>query len=147
MEKFKLIEALEAAAESTGWAFIFSIDSYMRSTRTAQSFENGQNVLVVDVKYKPTYGGSSVTGVVYTCLMMLGRKFDSDGVGASLDEYDREKFDRRLNELAQSLAEFMGVVACDNGLELSPGTIQFGKNMFADNIDFAFSNNVTFTQD
>lgn len=150
MDAFTLVETMEAAAEAKDWAFVFSLDQYENESRLAQSWDDGTNVLIMDVKYTPKYGteyGGQLTGVDYACIMRLGRKFDSDGKGASYDEYDREKFDRRLNELAKSLASFLGTFACDNGLTLTPGEIYLAKNLYGDNLDFAFSTGVKFSHE
>lgn len=150
MEAFKLIETAETAATANGWKFIFSLDQYENESRLAQTWGDGVNVLIMDVKYKPKYGtdyGGQITGVDYACIMRLGRKFDSDGKGASYDEYDREKFDRRLNDLASSLASFLGDLACNNGLTLEAGEIYLAKNLYGDNLDFAFSTGIKFSHE
>lgn len=145
MEKFAIIEALEEAAEALGWEFVFSLDAYSRALHTGKAYGKGVNVLIADVKFNPDFSGSNVGEVSYTCLIMLGRKFDSDGRGASYDEYDSQKYTRRLKGLVVDLCTYLGNVACANELEVNAGTITPAKNMFPDNLDFAIANNVTFS--
>lgn len=146
MDKFDIVKTLEDAATVQGWNFIFSIDSYTRNIQTTKGHELGVNTLIVDVKYGIEYAGSNVGTVTYQCLMMLGRKYDADGWGSSHEEYDSEKYNRRLKDLVASLADFIGVFACSNELEVDAGQFQFSKNMFNDNLDFVVGNNVIFKQ-
>jgi len=148
MEKFGLIEALESAAILKGWKFDFAIDDRNQDFNigVCQQFDPGDIILLAAVRQTPTRVGSQIGDINYNALLMLGRKFDPDGQPSSLDETSKQKYDRRLGELAKMLSEFIAVFMCDNELDGTIGTINFQKNMFDTNIDFAVTSNATFIQ-
>jgi len=105
-----------------------------------QEYAEGELVLVADFKVQPTYAGVKYSSLKYTCLLMLGSKFDADGLGATLDEDSQQKYDRRLKMLVSSLAGFIGEFKCNNELDVNPFTIEIGVNVFDTNLDFAITN-------
>jgi hypothetical protein len=135
MDQYDIIGAIETYALSQKWLFEYGIDNFYKSIQTNQQFDTGKIILIADFRAQPTKKS-------YTCLMMLGRKFDSDGQAADLDETSQQKYDRRLKELCQLLDTAIGQIACDNELDLTAGEIVVDINQFAANIDFAVSTNV-----
>jgi len=148
MEQFGIIEALEAAALAKGWKFDFAIDNRNQDFNigVCQEFQAGDVILLAATRQTPTRVGALISEINYDCLLMLGRKFDPDGIASSLDETSKQKYDRRLSLLAKELSEFIAVFMCDNELEGTIGTVSFQKNMFDTNIDFAVTSNATFIQ-
>jgi len=146
MDQFDIIGALEAYALSKGWLFEYGFDNFYKNLAANQEFANGELILIADFQADPTYKNGRITLISYTCLLMLGRKFDADGTAASLDETSKQKYDRRLKVLAQALAGGIAEFACDNELEITTAPIIVEINTFDTNIDFATSNNAIFVQ-
>lgn len=162
MDNFDIVTALNDYATSKGWHFIFYVSTPTQelaevNIQTTKEYIDGELILAVAVSATPQVVGSVVDNVRYECLMMLGRKFDPNptpnnedinGSVSNLDETDKQKYDRRLGFLLQTLSESVADFGCQNGLRnVSSGNITFAKNMLDENIDFAVSRNATFTQD
>ncbi len=147
MEQFDILGALETAALAKGWKFVYGIDSAYNNAAAAQQYDNGDLVLIADYRVVPTYSGVKYAQISYTCLLMLGRKFDTDGQAATLDEDFEQKYTRRLKLLVNSLADFIGTFKCDNELTVTPPSITPAINVFDTNIDFAIANSVIFNQE
>jgi hypothetical protein len=146
MEQFDIIGALETYAISKNWDFVFTLNSFYSSAQTIKEYTPGKIIMIADSRDLPKITNGRVTEIEYTCLVMLGRKFDDNGQAASLDETSGQKYDRRLKELKQLLATALGQVACDNELEVIPSEIIFDVNQLAENIDFAMTANTVFIQ-
>jgi hypothetical protein len=146
MDDFDIIGTLRAYAVSQGWRFTYGLDSFYRSAQTIGHYSPGDLILVIDFNALPVYKNGKTISITYTCLMMLGRKFDLDGQVASLDETSDQKYDRRLLELMQLLSTAIADISCQNELEASTAPMGFSINEFAENIDFAVSDAVTFIQ-
>jgi len=147
MEQFDIIGALETYANSQDWIFEYGIDNFYRSAATVQEYGLDELIMIADFRARPTLRNSRITRITYTCLIMLGRKFDYDGQAANLGEKSKQKYDRRLKELMQLLAAAIAQVACDNDLEVEVGDMIVDINQFASNIDFAASPNTVFIQE
>lgn len=146
MDQFDIIGALEAHALASNWLFTYGVDNYYKSAQSIGEYAPGKLIMIADFRATPTIKNGRVTSVSYNCLVMLGRKFDADGLTASLDETCDQKYDRRLKELMQLLAGALATVACGNSLEINAGEMIVNINQFAENIDFAAAPNVTFVQ-
>jgi len=146
MDQFDIIGALESYATANNWIFAYGVDNFYKSAETIQQHDPGKLIFIVDFRATPTIKNGRVTTISYTCLLMLGRKFDPDGLASTLDETSIQKYDRRLKELMQLLAAAIATVACDNSLEVDPGEIVVNINQFAENIDFASAPGVIFIQ-
>lgn len=147
MEQFNIIGALKSYAENLGWIFVFGIDNFERNIQSVVEFSPGQLILMCDFRATPTIRNGQTMAISYTCLMMLGRKIDTDAQRSDLDETNQQKYDRRLKELMQLLNNTIAQVACDNQLDANPNELIVQVNMFAENIDFATGSNVVFTQE
>lgn len=146
MEQFDILGALEAAAIAKGYKFIFGYDRFYDNIEAIQQYSNGELVLIADFKILPSYSGVKYSNLQYTCLMMLGRKFDANGLSSDLDENFEQKYNRRIKDLLKFLADFIGEFACDNELDLTPAQIVPLINKGDENIDFVMANNVIFNQ-
>jgi hypothetical protein len=146
MEQFDIIGALETYALSKNWKFIYGVDEFYKSAASIGEYTPGKIVMIADFRANPTITNGRVTEIEYTCLVMLGRKFDDNSQAASLDETSKQKYDRRLKELMQLLSTALGQVACDNELELTVGDMVVNINQYAENIDFAASPNTIYVQ-
>ena len=146
MDQFDIIGALNTYATSKGWLFEYGFDNFYKNMAVNQQFDNGKLILIADFQANPTYKNGRITAISYTCLLMLGRKFDADGTAASLDETSQQKYDRRLKFLAATLGNGIADFACSNELEVSTAPIIVEINTFDTNIDFATSNNAIFIQ-
>lgn len=146
MEQFNIIGVLEQYAISQGWHFVYRFDNFHANIETSNDYTDGKYILCADFRALPVFSGMNVKEIRYECLLMLGRKYDLDGLSSTLDETPKQKYDRRLKELCQLLAMTMITVACSNQLDIEPGPITVDINVFDTNIDFAISENTIFTQ-
>ena len=147
MDQFDIIGALEAYATANSWLFTYGVDNYYKSAQSIQDYTVGKHILIADFRATPTIKNGRIMSISYTCLLMLGRKFDpTGGTSANLDETSDQKYDRRLKELMQLLAACIGTVACDNDLEVTAGEMVVNINQYAENLDFAAATNVIFIQ-
>lgn len=146
MEQLDIIGQLEAYALSKGWRFIYRFDRFRSNMEAMHDYQSGELVLMADFRATPTIKGGRATQIVYTCLLMLGRKFDEDGTPASLDETPKQKYDRRLKDLAQTLLNAICDFSCANELEVAAAPISVDINVHDTNIDFAISENAVFVQ-
>lgn len=145
MEQFGFIEAIKLAAENKGWKFYLGIDNYYENAVLKDEMANGDIALVVRSNATPTWSGLSTGDITYSNRVMIGRKFDPDGLSASLDETYQQKYDRRLKDLETELDTFLKTFKCDNELDLGTHSgYQHGINLFDQNIDFVIINNITF---
>lgn len=147
MEKYAIIDQLETYALSQGWAFVYGVDEFDNNLESVRQYDPGQCVLIADFAAEPTILNSKTQSITYTCILMLGRKFDADGQAATMDETPKQKYDRRIKELMVLLATAIGAVGCGNNLDVLPGQLVVGVNVYDENIDFAVGNNVVFTDE
>lgn len=147
MAQFDILGALKTAAEAKGYKFLYGIDRFYRNEGAAQEFTNGELILIADFRVDPTFNsGAKFSTLRYTCLLMLGRKFDADGQAASLDETSQQKYDRRILELMSALGAFIVDFKCANELEAISAPMEPFINAFDTNIDFAMSTRAIFDQ-
>jgi len=146
MEQFDIIGSLESYAISKGWRFLYGFDKFYNNIGVQEEYANGDTILTADFRATPTVKNGRVTEIRYSCLLMLGRKIDADGVRSSLDETSMQKYDRRLKDLIQMLAYGMADFACINELDLVSLPIEVDINVYDENLDFAISNNAIFVQ-
>jgi len=146
MERFDILGALETAALAKGYKFVYGFNKFYNNEELTQQFNPGGIVLIADYKATPTYSGVKYSNIKYTCLLMLGRKFDANGQAAGLDENFEQKYGRRIKDLVAFLSNFIGEFACTNKLTVTDPTISPSINQFDENLDFAIANNVIFDQ-
>ena len=146
MEQFAFIDMLEAYAISKGWNFVLKFDDFYGNIEVQKDYDPGELVLTVDYQSIPVIQNGRVVGVTYVSLMALGRKFDADTTGSSLDETYKQKYDRRLKDLEATLANSLAEFACDNQLDVTTTGINNDINVYDTNIDFVITT-ATFTQD
>jgi hypothetical protein len=146
MDQFDIIGALETYAINQGWKFVYGVDEFYKSAQSVQQYDPGELLMVADFRATPTYRNGRITIINYTCLIMLGRKFDADGQAADLDEDSKQKYDRRLKQLMQLLAAAIAQVGCNNDLEITSGEMIVSINQYSENIDFVASPNTVFIQ-
>ena len=146
MEQLDIIGQLEAYALAKGWRFVYGYNKFRANIDVMHDYQPGELVLIADFRATPTIKNGRVTQMIYTCLLMLGRKFDIDGTVASLDETPIQKYDRRLKELAQTLLNTICDFSCANELEVTAAPISVDINVYDTNIDLAISENATFVQ-
>lgn len=146
MEQFNIIGAFESYAISKGWHFVYGANRFESNIQTMNNHTPGQLTLIADFRANPVYHGPTIGEITYTCLLMLGRKFDNTGLQASLDESALQKYDRRLKELCQYLAAMIVDFSCVNELIVETAPISIELNVFDTNIDFAVSENAIFVQ-
>jgi len=146
MEQFNIIGQIEAYALNLGWHFVYRFDNFYNNIGVMNDYAPGQLVLCADFMATPTYSGAVISEIRYECLLMLGRKFDTDGIQSTMDETPKQKYDRRLKELAQTLASTIADFACDNELTIESAPITVDINVYDTNIDFAIVENQIFIQ-
>jgi hypothetical protein len=146
MEYFNIIGAIQTYCDARGIVFIWQYNEFYTNIEASQKYENGQKILVIDLRPTPVLSGFKIAGITYSGLFMLGLKFDPDGRQASLDEKAIQKYQRRLKELSQLSAEIMADFSCMNELAVTPGQMNYLINTFDSNIDFVVYQNATFEQ-
>jgi len=145
MKQFDIIGQLYRAAVANNWRFAAGDNFYQNIELANNSIEIGQHVLTAEFNTTPTIINGRVTEINYNGSIMLGRKVDNDGQIASLDETYLQKYNARLLELMQLLANFIGQFACDNELEITSIELVHSINNFDTNIDFV-GGNITIVQ-
>jgi len=146
MINFDIIGALRTYAENLGFVFIWQYDQFYANIASGQQYDPEQLILVADLKPTPQINGASVGDIVYNGLLMIGRKFDADGIASTLDEKALQKYDRRLLSLTSALVTHAATFACNNSLLMEMGQIDYLFNSFDANIDFVAAQNIKFTQ-
>ena len=106
---------------------------------------SGQLVLTAEFNAFPIFVNGRNPEIEYRGSIMLGRKVDEDGTNASLDEDFMDKYQRRLLELMQLLAVFLGSFECENDLSILSSEFILSLNRFDTNIDFV-GGNITIKQ-
>jgi len=146
MQNFDIIGALRTYCTTNNIKFIWQYDEFYANISTTQEYSLDHLIMVVDLKPTPIINGSNVGDITYSGLMMIGKKFDADGLQASLDENQLQKYDRRLFELTSSLVTHAATFACDENLLLTMGQIDYLFNTFDANIDFVAAQAISFEQ-
>jgi hypothetical protein len=146
MQQFDIIGQLETYAISKGWHFVYGVNRFESNIQTMHNYTSGELTLIADFRADPVYRGAAIGEITYTCLLMLGRKFDTTGLQASLDESAKQKYDRRIKELCQYLGAMIVDFSCFNELKVVSAPISVELNAFDTNIDFAVSENAIFVQ-
>jgi len=146
MDRFNILGELRTYAENLGMIFSWQYDEFYTNIQTMQPYDNEQLILVADLKPTPQINGASIGDIEYNGMLMIGRKFDSDGIASSLDEKAMQKYDRRLLELTNLLVTHASIFACKNELLLELGSIDYLFNAFDSNIDFVVAQSIKFTQ-
>lgn len=146
MDNFDIIGVLEAYAISQGWHFVYGFDRFDSNIGVMKDYAPGELTFIADFNAIPVYKNGRITQITYNCLLMLGRKFDTDNTAADMGETPMQKYDRRLKVLAQTLANTINQIGCDNELEIPSAPISVDINVYDTNIDFAVSNTATFVQ-
>jgi hypothetical protein len=146
MTKFDIIGALRSYCVVEGIKFIWQYDEFYANIAATQQYGVNEKILVVDLKPLPQTVGTKVGDITYSGLFMLGQKFDTGGLAASLDETALQKYDRRLLALTSSLVNTATDFACDNGLMLTFSQIDYLFNAFDSGIDFVVCQNISFLQ-
>jgi hypothetical protein len=146
MEDFDIIGALETYAISRGWLFYYTFDDFYSNIGTNQQLVQDQLILIADFQAEPVIQNGKIQQITYNCLLMLGRKFELAGTSSDLDETPKQKYDRRLKELAQLLSYGMAEFACNEELEITSFPLVVEINQFDTNIDFASAVNAIFVK-
>jgi hypothetical protein len=146
MEQFDIIGALETYALGRGWLFYYKFDDFYSNIGVNQQFDQDKLILIADFQAEPIIQNGVIPQITYNCLLMLGRKFELAGTVSSMDETPKQKYDRRLKELAQLLSNGMAEFACNEELEITSFPVVVEINQFDTNIDFASAVNAIFVQ-
>ena len=136
MVQFDLIGQLNTSAKSKGWHFIYGNNHYVNYEATIKKIYAGDFLLTADFSCVPIIKNGLVTEITYTGLIMLGVSMDDNGQKANLDETMQQKYDRRLLELMQTLANYIGEFACLNELDVNITNMRLDINRTDTNIDF-----------
>lgn len=151
MTNFDIINALETYAIDKGYQFVYANagtkGAFERNINTAKRQNKEEIIFFCDFIVQPTYTElGKRTGIEYTCLIMLGNKFDVAGNAASLSERHKQKYDRRTLPLLNAFDTFISEFTCQNKLQVEVGTVRPEINVFDTNIDMVVCDSVVFTQ-
>jgi hypothetical protein len=140
MEAFGIVDKLQELATAKGWLFLNGDNFYANIDADAKINVN-QLVLWVDLNATPGRArGNALTRINYTGFIALGRKKESESQQASLDESKHQKYNRRLKELLQVLADELKAISCANNLQIVAEDYVYDINTFDTNIDFVVGN-------
>jgi len=168
MDKFDLIGSLRTYAATQKWVFLSGASSIQNCEASQNEYKNGQLVLAADFNASPQFtNAGKISQITYNGILMLGVKFDddgtpaieddeetllidesetfNDGTPASLDETFIQKYDRRLLDLMELLANHITLFACANELDVTNADFRLEINKFDTNIDFV-AGTITFIQ-
>lgn len=143
---FDIVTKLRTFAEAAprGWLFIYGNDQYANADEIIQDLEPDQLVFVADLNVSPVYGQEGgINDVVFTGGIMLGQKREAE-TESSLDETMIQKYERRLQDLSNSLFIALGDFSCANGYTISNINARYDINKFDENLDFVAAT-ITFT--
>jgi len=144
MDNFGLHTALSGYCADNGILFIPGTNAYVNASQTIDNteFSDGNNqILIADFTAAPVIVNGVIQETTYAGLLALGQVIDYDELGdestrATLDETYQQKIDRRLLDLSNDLATLIGVVACDNELDITNLLFKLDINQFDLNADF-----------
>ena len=140
------IRELRNYCNNAGIKFIWRTDEFYANQAVVGEYSPGQLIMLCDLKPVPRISGSQVADINYRGLIGIGRKFDSTGIAANLDENALQKYDRRMLELTQLLILHSTTFACNNNLILEFGELDYLFNFYAENIDFVVCQSANFEQ-
>jgi len=145
MDNFGLVGALRTYATGKGWKFIYGEEEH-KNYEADQTMAKGQLILgSFGFIGSPGIINSKYTEIIYAGDLYLGRKFEVAGTVSSLDETNIQKWDRRLQYLASTLASTIGLFSCQHELDVSGISMRQEINRYDTNIDFV-ATLVTFNQ-
>lgn len=144
MEIFEIITALETFCASRGWHFVYGVNQFERNLQSMRDYHPDELILIADFRVDPIYSNNKIIRARYTCLFMLGRKFESTGTQASLDESNKQKYDNRLKDLVTLLSAGIQAFACGSNLDIISSPLAVDLNVYDENIDFVISDPTIF---
>jgi hypothetical protein len=140
MEFYKLPEAIEVYCDTNDIIFIYGSEELQQVHLGSHVALRGvldpnQLVLFAGFSDQPEIINGSTVAVTYSGFLSLGRHCEDD-TSSSQDETQKQKYDRRLGVLKQSLANVITGVACANDIVVGAG-INFREltNQFNYNLD------------
>jgi len=146
MNYFDLIGIISRYATEKGYYFLSGDNFYQNYEASKESFDKEQLILSADFNAVPIFNiGSKINQVNYTGALAIGRKFDSNGTPANLDETFLQKYTTRLLELSTILATIISEICCQNELQATGVAFNLELNKFDENIDFVGAQ-ITFIQ-
>ena len=144
MEIFGIITALETFCVARGWHFVYGVNQFERNIQSIRDYHPDEILLIADFRIDPEYSNNKIVKARYTCLFMLGRKFESTGTSASLDESNMQKYENRLKDLMVLLSAGIQAFACENELDIISSPLAVDLNVYDENIDFVISDPTIF---
>lgn len=136
-----LVQIFEDAATDAGYEFAYGAKDIL-------NYEAGKNVTLTSGEYvvmvfpmveTANVVNSAMNGFSVSTQIWIGRKFDTSaatGTKATIDETERQKYNRRLKALRLAMDVYIKNVFCSTDLELISARIFRELNKFATNIDF-----------
>jgi hypothetical protein len=137
LELYDLIGQLKSYADTQGWCFLYGDNFHQNYEATRQDIRKGDLILGAD----PFLATPSITqsgkveSIIYTGLIMLGRKYEDTSI-SSLDETYYQKYVNRLKELMQLLSTHLISFSCDNELTIESSQFELSINRLDENVDF-----------
>jgi hypothetical protein len=150
---FNPVKIFSDIADMFGYRFIYGSRAFLNWEITEQEISNGEIFLamfpfVEDGEHEnslPVYN-------VFDTVLWIGRKFDDDGTASSLDETEKQKYDRRLKGLRHELSLVLKQIYCFSQIDIIRRKTENELNAFSVNCDalateLSFRVDYSFTND
>lgn len=135
MDFFGLVDVIRTYCTTNSIYFIYGNQAYSNALADANTYGDSEQLLIADFTCDPEITGGQVVRMIYNGVISLGQKRETT-TESSLNETPIQKYDRRLKDLSEQLAEIIGELACDNELEVTRCSFRFDLNQFDLNADF-----------
>lgn len=136
-----VVEIFESYALSKGYKFAYGAAEILNYEISQKNLTGGEYILLMfpfTERARFANAGFLSTWEISTQIW-LGRKFDNTsttGTLSSIDETEKQKYDRRLLSTRQELATMIKDVFCAQGYELKSAVINREINISNENLDF-----------
>jgi len=147
-----LVQVFEDYADASGYRFAYGRKDHQNwvLTEDVELLSGESVILLFPITENAVIDNSIVHKWNATTQVWIGKKFDVDnqsGTYASLDETERQKYDRRLKDLRDDLATYIKTIFCSEpDLELTGFRILRAINQFDENLDVVIGE-ITFIAD
>jgi len=137
-----VVSIFEAYATTQNWSFAYGSREILDYETNQKNLTSGKYILWLfpfDEKAIINTNVGVVTDWDLSTMIWLGRKFDNtaaSGTRSSLDETQKQKYDRRLLAIREELATLIKTIFCSGNYELKSARIRREINVSSTNIDF-----------
>ena len=132
---FDPVQVFEDIATAQSLTFIYGAKTFQNWELTQRDITDGGCFMgMFPFRERGTFDNGAVASYAVTTVLWVGRKFDPAGTYSSLDETEKQKYDRRLKYL-RNLMEVVLQSLCGSDIEVINGEIFRELNRFDENTD------------